>query len=332
MKHHGTSQVCLIFVLLALILPACAQETATPTPAVTSAPTMTPLPIGVDFATRAAPTAAFVQVTPPPLPTPTITPTATPIVYVVVEGDTLLGIALAQGRSVEAITALNPELQGALLQIGQQIILPPPATVTPLVDGGTAVPPQITIVTLRRFPQPGGGTLVVGELVNEGTLPVENISLDLTVRDISGELLTAQPSWAALPVILPGEAAPFSARFPQPLPEGVLPQVTVTGGQTVVELGSRTRDLQVEVAFSAAEGGFLLEGTVQNVAGAPLSALALVVSFYDQDESLLGFVQTELSAPLLPEQSIPFTLNPLLSGELPLTVSAVAYGTLEPTE
>lgn len=75
---------------------------------------------------------------PPPVApaTSTVLPTATPIpsptpvvvIHVVQAGDTLLGIALQYGVTVEEIAAANDITDPTSLQIGQELRIPLPST------------------------------------------------------------------------------------------------------------------------------------------------------------------------------------------------------------
>ena len=115
------------FVALFLVLRPPAEESraepvrSAPAPTPTATPAATPSP-------APTPTAAPTPAPPPPTPTATATPTPEPtpaaIEYTIVEGDTLWDIAEAHGVSVEAITALNPDLDAAALAIGQVILVP----------------------------------------------------------------------------------------------------------------------------------------------------------------------------------------------------------------
>lgn len=73
----------------------------------------------------------LIPVTPTPTPrfspTPTLSPTPTPepVMYIVQPGDTLLAIAAEYGTTVEAIIISNGIANPTLLQIGQEIIIPP---------------------------------------------------------------------------------------------------------------------------------------------------------------------------------------------------------------
>jgi LysM repeat protein len=59
-----------------------------------------------------------------PIPTNTPAPTPTPVVHIVQPGDTLLGIALQYGVTLDALQQINGVLRPETLQIGQQIIIP----------------------------------------------------------------------------------------------------------------------------------------------------------------------------------------------------------------
>lgn len=99
--------------------------------------TPTPLPTSTATFTR-TPTST-------PSATPTVTPTPTPsfFVHVVKQDDTLIGIALEYGLTVDSILEANDMDEDDFLQIDQELIIPleagfelPTATVTPLPGSG----------------------------------------------------------------------------------------------------------------------------------------------------------------------------------------------------
>jgi LPXTG-site transpeptidase (sortase) family protein len=125
-------------------------KTATDTPAATSTATRTPLPTATATATA----------TTEPSPAKILAPAAgsndaVTEVYSIQEGDTLYGIALDHGISLDTLLELNPALAGSVLSVGQQIsVLPTEETSTPVPTVTEAptqtqtVPPVISMTTV----------------------------------------------------------------------------------------------------------------------------------------------------------------------------------------
>lgn len=111
---------------LALLLAACAAQTAqdagTPTPTMTPRPTFT--------ATSAATATPVPTATPVATPTPAATdtpepePTPTPQIHVVTAGETLSGIAEVYGVSLNALIEANDITNPSLVVIGQELVIP----------------------------------------------------------------------------------------------------------------------------------------------------------------------------------------------------------------
>jgi len=73
------------------------------------------------------------------------------IVYVIQEGDTLLGIALDHGTTVEAIASVNPDVNLDLIFPGQEVVVPL-ATPTPTPSPTASLTPTAT--PRPRYPAP----------------------------------------------------------------------------------------------------------------------------------------------------------------------------------
>jgi len=267
------------------------------------------------------------QTTPTPRPSPTVTPSPTPIIYLVAEGDTLLGIAIERRTTVEEIEALNPGVQPQLLQIGQALVLPPPAVVDYSGLMGTAVPIQVRVSQIQSYRTAVGAVWLLGEVVNEGEAPVDNVTLALTLPDAAGGPGAAATAWASAAVIPPGGRAPFGVLLPQPPAEPGAPQVTVAGGDTVVDLGSRYLDLAVgETAVTTAGDRAQISGQVQNVGDTAVSRVTLVASLYDAQGNLSGFQQMVLPEGLEPGETRPFALDAAPPGGTAVDVQVIAFG------
>jgi nucleoid-associated protein YgaU len=111
-----------IFAALAVSLlePPAPLPTPTRTPVPTFTPTGTPRPTPILMPTR-PPTA-----TPPFTPTPNPTPTTSNRTHTVQFGETLAGIADEYGVSVEAIVELNGLTNPNAIEVGQELLIPPP--------------------------------------------------------------------------------------------------------------------------------------------------------------------------------------------------------------
>ena len=296
-----------LFVLL-LFLVGCRSTEAvvTETPALSATPT---LPIGVSLVTRAVPTTAVIQTTPSPLPTVTTTPTATPIVYTIVEGDTLLGIAIQNRTTTEEIAALNPEARPELLQIGQTLILPPPAT--PQFQGvaGTAVPIQIEVRHVNAYQTPVGSLWLLGEVVNLGDLPAGNVQVSIGLLDAAGVELGTAVAWVAVPVIMPDRSAPFGVLVNDPPATFAQPSVSVAGGETVLDLGTQVVDLVVEeTAVSFGDDHVQISGQVQNDGQFTAQSIVVTATFYDNQGGVTGFQQQQVEGILAPTDLIAFAM------------------------
>ncbi|MCP4360984.1 MAG: LysM peptidoglycan-binding domain-containing protein [Chloroflexi bacterium] len=302
-----------------LLLAGCGSEEDTAViPTQIPTPTATPR-IGVSLATRAVPTAAVLQTTPIPLPTATVTPTPTPIVHVVQSGETLLGIAIEKGTTTEDIAALNPEMNPSFLLIGQEIVLPPPAAAVTQLDSGTAVPLHIAVTQIQTYQTPVGSVWLLGELVNEGEQPVENVQVSIRLLDEIGAEVGTAAAWAALPIILSGQAVPFGVLLNEP-PQFAHETVFVSGGQMVMDVGTRYLDMTAAYDLTLNAGTALLRGDVQNVGEDTAVQPTLIAAFYDAQKQIIGFAQHTLPDAVPPDESVPFEFETTPPGG---TVAAV---------
>lgn len=115
------------FALYTLLNAEPDPENVTPTASPTRTPTATPTS------------------TPTQTPTPTSTPTPIPpLVHQVQEGETLIDIAVMHDTTVEAILALNPGVEPALINVGQVLLIP---AVTPTPGPTSTLEPGVPTPT-----------------------------------------------------------------------------------------------------------------------------------------------------------------------------------------
>lgn len=327
--------VKLTWLLGLFLLLACAEPPPiTPTPTQLPTPTNTP-EIGVDFATLAPPTAQIVEITPTPLPTATATPTPTPLVYAVQEGDTIWSIAFTNATIPDAVLLLNPDVRPELLQIGQELILPPPATPIFTDELGTPIPTALRVTSLQLVETPVGSWWVLGEVLNEGVFAAENVQLAINIHDTDEAIVATTSAWA-LPSIVPaGATAPFSVLIRELPTEPSNVTTSIVGGNTLVDLGSRYLDVAIEATASTfTENRATIEGVVENVGDLPTEAIFVVATFYDSNGNVVGIGQQVIEETLESAETIPFTLTAVTPGgnsaEVALAVQALLSNNDDP--
>ncbi len=299
--------------LLILALAFLAACNSTPPLPDDTSPPPTPSPtaeLGVSFVTRAAPQAVVVETTPTPLPTATPTATPTPILYEIEAGDTLLGIAIARRTTVDEIRSLNPDVRPEALQIGQMIELPPPATAVAQMAANTPVPLQVRVKQVDAYLTPVGSLWLLGEVINDGEVAAENVRVEVWLTAADGTPLTAVSGWVAAPIIPASGVAPFALLVNEPPADFEYPVVAVVGGQSVVDLGTRSLSVTVVEQELAVDGSVaVVNGRIQNTSETALEQVLLIATLYDAQGRVSGLQQLDMVGPLSPAETAVFEFS-----------------------
>lgn len=322
-----------VLILLLLLVVGCSQAPTEEANITAPPPTQTATPqIGVTLVTRAPPTMAVIQTTPTPLPTATTTPSPTPINYLVEEGDTLLGIAIDNLTTVDEIETLNPGVIPELLQIGQVLVLPPPATPIFSGEAATAVPLRVEVASIQMARTPVGSMWLLGEVVNQGDFAVAGLGVQIDLMGPEGASLMSVPAWVAAGVLPPGERGPFAVLVREPPSEDVQPVVAVTGGDSLLEQGSYYLDLAATSSeVNIEDSQVSVAGLIENAGQETATSITVVVTFYGAQDSsapraVTGYAQQIVEGPLEPGQSLPFAVSGAPPGGQAVDVSIMAYG------
>ncbi len=275
------------------LLAACGHvwtlPTETPKPSVSAIP---PSP------TTVTPTGTTTSPQPVWLPTRTPAPTPTPIVYIVQKGDTLIGIAKQFGVSATLLQTANGIVDPRRLQIGQELLIPPPE------EGSRHVLPTPTPVAVRVenvtvYTLPTGGFGVMGEVVNALSDAVERAAVEVALLDADGGILAQEQVATFLEVIQPGESAAFAALFPDALPFANY-RVAVVSADALQHLGHLYLDFGVSSheVRTAANGTAEATGVVSNEGNA-IAAPFVVVTCYDAQGRLVAVREVPTDPPVL---------------------------------
>jgi LysM repeat protein len=225
---------CLAFLCLgsAACQPASTDTFPTRSPPPALVPYLSPTPPKLLNSPDSISLTALPSSTPTALPSPT----ATPYIYRVKKGDTLLGIALHYGLTLEALQAANPKVNPNFLSVGTELVIPislasklPTATPSP-------TPLPLSIDSPRCFPQAKAGAWCVAQVSNKQSYAIDNLQVWFSLADSSGAVLTRTQVTPLLDWIPPGDTLPLMAFFPA----GSLPSA-ITGLTARTELGNASQ-------------------------------------------------------------------------------------------
>ena len=207
LHEKGLSFILLFYFLLLLLLGvgSCAQNPPSLTPSAT--PRIDLIPYSSPTPKRLTTGSEPIVLTPtnPPSPTPT------PMTYIVIEGDTMLAIALRNGIDLEDLLAANPEVNPRLLSVGTVLIIPL-GDIIPAIPM-TATPLPITATTPDCHASPDGVWCFL-VVTNDRSRPLENISARIVLYNQTGEMIADGIGIAATNLVPVDEAIPLVVFFP----------------------------------------------------------------------------------------------------------------------
>ncbi|MGH2537305.1 MAG: LysM peptidoglycan-binding domain-containing protein [Candidatus Promineifilaceae bacterium] len=298
---------CLLPLTLLFALPACGRTDGQARPTLPALPRPSPTPrIGVMLATLAPTPGPIAELTATPLPSPTPGPTATPAVYAIQPGDTLYGVADANGISLEQLLALNPDVQpGEIVLIGQNIVIPPRPTAAPAGALAAALPTSLAVVDVRLVETVSGALWALGEVENQGETAAEAGQVEVLLLDQDEEVQATATTWSAPAYLGPGMRGPFGLQFSQ-APEGALrPVARVVKGGAPAYLDGRLFALQITSAVLSLEGELVrVKAELANSAPGAGQGILLVITLYDGQGRVVGFREQQIEASLQPSETL----------------------------
>ena len=273
----------------------------TPSPEIT-APTNTPHP-----------TATPRPATPLATPTPTVTPT--PLIYTIQSGDTLLDIAIRFDRSTEAIQEANGIVDPRFLQIGQELIIPPPKENLEDPPTPTPTPPPLVVEGINFLETQQETLWCLGQVSNPGCESLSEVVVEASLYDGTGVLLAREAAFTQLDVVRPDQAAPFAILFDTPPSSFAQYQVVAVAGVPLSEQARYYFDLEAfDLRGSQKDvSTYRLSGQLRNWGTIDAESIRLVAVVYDEDNLVLAQRQAELAVELLKAGAItPFEMDLIL--------------------
>lgn len=240
------------------------------------------------------------------------------------KGETLIGIAVKYGLSLDALLAANPGLVPEALSVGSSLVIPAgPGSAAASAVGAVPTPLPMVLSTVACFDQAGGGRYCLLEAKNPNESALEAVQAQVVLAGGDGQVLAEAAAQPALRAIGPGASVPLVAFFPA-VPAGVAAVgVFPVSAMPVGAAGDRYLALTVQAQGSDLTRPVVeLRGTVGNPAAVPVK-VRLAAALYDGSGQLAGCGWLELPAPLEVGQSLPFTLPVAVLGNAPVSRSVV---------
>jgi len=158
-----------------------------------------------------------------PLTTPL--PTPTPFTYAVQRGDTMSGIALKFGVSIDDLQAANPEVSPNAMSVGQALKIPS----SPDNPSGepTPTPALLTVRQIECYPGADKSMWCFVLVHNDFSDLIENVSAQVTLVDSNGAIFSSQTALLPLNILPPGASLPLAVFFPPEIPFDAKPQVQI---------------------------------------------------------------------------------------------------------
>ncbi len=284
-----------------LILTACQTGTATQAPVVSKElrpySTLTPAPLPTGPAGLVAAST--------PLSTPT------PFVYTVRPGDSMGGIALKFGVSLNDLQTANPEVSPNSLSVGQVLKIPS----NPENSSGepTPTPAPFTVQQIQCYPAAEQGMWCFVLAHNDFPDFMENLSAQVTLVDASGASIASQPALLPLNILPPNTSLPMAVFFPPIIPADAQPRVQIITAIRLLPgdpryLPATTQNVLVQVDWSGHEA------TVNGQVALPKKSKAaasvwVAATAYDTLGRVVGVRRWEAGSGIQPGESLPFAMT-----------------------
>jgi len=298
----------LLILGLAFWLCACAANSAvTPTPPLLPLPSHTP-----------SPAVTVQETTPVVIATATFTPT--PVTHVVQKGETLVGIAVKYGISVEALQAANNNVQPEFLSIGAVLLIPlsedSPQIV--VVSQPTSTPIPVELGPVACYPTATHGLYCFVAASNPNTTPVQNVSALITLADSEGIPFKSSVAYSAVERLQPNEAAPLAILFPGVSAEIVVWRAQLLRAEPATNDAGRYIPLEILThSGTNAAAEWRVTGQVSNSSTKNAASVRLTLTLFDSDGAILNYRQEILAEGLVAGATRDFSISAVsLGGEV----------------
>ncbi len=212
----------------------------------------------------------------------------------------MLGIALQYGVTLDDLQQVNGVLHPETLQIGQKLIIPIARGGSSQSSGGltypTPTPQPLTVENAARYTTAVGSVWVLGEVVNPGDAPLENVQVRVALLNDAGVEVADRLAFVALGAVPAGGRSPFGVLF-EDTPANVAGfQATVARAEPSYNHQARYAQLQVNNPQTRQDGPALhVTGSIVNTGSKNAVGAEIVVTVYDASHHVTGYRQSAIA-------------------------------------
>jgi len=259
----------------------------------------------------ASPTAMEIQTNSIITATAAPTLTATPVIYRVIQGDTMLAIALRFGIRLEELLAANPEVNPSLMPVGTELIIPSSETTVAIF--ATPTPMALAIQPAACYEEAPGGVWCFILVKNNQSRSIENVAARVSLQEEDGTVIATGEATSPLNIIRVGEALPLMVYFPSQAGRRFATVVELVSALPVPLRDGRYLNAEVEIegVHYDSEGRYaVISGEVRlPMTSEPARLVWLAAVGYGKDDRVVAVRKFELSEPLEPGTSVSFELE-----------------------
>ena len=179
-------------------------------------------------------------------------------------------------------------------------------------SGEQAAESAIGFAHLNHWLDSSGGVVLVGQVKNNSSEPLEFVRVNAQLFDGEGNLLVEQDNFVSSERIAPGEYAPFSLVFADGLPEGTVRyDLTASARYADRMTGSFYADFEhTGQAEFDGSGILIVSGQVRNRGGQTANLVKVIVTVFDDEHRVVGTDTTLVDVQQLgPGETSPYTVR-----------------------
>lgn len=255
----------------------------------------------------------------------TLAPTPTETIYVVQQGDTLLGIALQFGIELSDLQAVNDDLNPIMLPLGTQLRIPNPV----FDEGGNPLLPTTTPLPLSTLPPNCSPTATdniqcLGLVMNDYDTAIQRVTLWVKLLRTDSTILAEGRVGLEQNLLPSGAAAPYRILFHADWREYAGAVVSLNSADSGRDVQTRYIILEInDQHVDWLDGRYTVSAVLHNPDSQTAHLRRAVITLQDSDGNVTGFRVQQLDQALAAGADLPFQIGAVSNNIL--TVNHILY-------